>query len=673
MGAQQKQQAFRLQFPLVPAEAVTIHKSQGQTYQIVCVNLVSEKGRRVPMDRAKLYVALSRVTKLENLYIVGEFKEPKKPSTDDPVMNEIENLKTNKLLKLCYNTLNVDVGVVIGYHNVRSFFKHKTHIINDSWYHRCDVLVFSETQTMKSDIETQLNIPGFTLVARFDDFTERAKRGVLVFAKPKINIEFKKHSIETIQGKYHSTVVIFKRNDVHIITGYASPNTPAKELKNQFMSLMPADSFDLYSKKVFIGDFNYDAMQKNNPLSRMMNEMGCKSMMPADEMTTNNNTQIDAVFANFEKMVCGAYESYFSDHKPIFCWIDGVENVKLNARDMEVCDTIPQIDQFPTNFSPDYISDTYSEGEPEQADATQTILDDSQIPQAQISVANRKIGFFNTGLSCWANAFMQCLINLKPLRDLIEIRDGDIEIQYFKAIFDEYVNERATRDSITDALMNFRRHFDAEWAQREPRDVTEALYSIFRRYNIIGNVFTLNIVDHNKCTAGCHNNRHYRNEWMYKLYLPENNQCNNIQELLNENQSSEVEIEEFLCNVCGREIFQRRFIENPNSIVILYLQLGKKNPAPNPLDPETLMLKEMNFKVLENVAEQDIAINNEIFEFSGSIMYHGGPIMRSASNHYTAILKHNNILVKADDSSIVNPYNWPQNSKDLFVLFYVKK
>ncbi|CAF1065793.1 unnamed protein product [Brachionus calyciflorus] len=53
----------RFQFPLTWAEAITIHKSQGQTYQKVAVNLNGV------VQRALLFVALNRVTTLDGLYI----------------------------------------------------------------------------------------------------------------------------------------------------------------------------------------------------------------------------------------------------------------------------------------------------------------------------------------------------------------------------------------------------------------------------------------------------------------------------------------------------------------------------------------------------------------------------------------------------------------------------
>ena len=77
---------WRKQFPLVPAEALTIHKSQGQTYSEICVDL--RKTQR--MTRCLLYVALSRVRKLSDLYIIGKFTPPKPVGDHDPVFVELK-------------------------------------------------------------------------------------------------------------------------------------------------------------------------------------------------------------------------------------------------------------------------------------------------------------------------------------------------------------------------------------------------------------------------------------------------------------------------------------------------------------------------------------------------------------------------------------------------------
>ena len=61
-----KYHAERLQYSLVECESMTIHKSQGQTYESVVVNIGSNN-----LSRALIYVALSRVTSINGLTLIG--------------------------------------------------------------------------------------------------------------------------------------------------------------------------------------------------------------------------------------------------------------------------------------------------------------------------------------------------------------------------------------------------------------------------------------------------------------------------------------------------------------------------------------------------------------------------------------------------------------------------
>uniref|UniRef100_A0A8D9ECB4 ATP-dependent DNA helicase pfh1 n=2 Tax=Cacopsylla melanoneura TaxID=428564 RepID=A0A8D9ECB4_9HEMI len=89
-------QVVREQFPVTCAEAITIHKSQGQTYDQVAIDFNTCKGLTRPM----LYVALSRVTKLSGLFIIGKFLGVKAPKENDPVILEMERLRKEKQLDL---------------------------------------------------------------------------------------------------------------------------------------------------------------------------------------------------------------------------------------------------------------------------------------------------------------------------------------------------------------------------------------------------------------------------------------------------------------------------------------------------------------------------------------------------------------------------------------------
>lgn len=82
-----RKKIIRKQFPLTIAEAITIHKSQGQTFPDACVDM-----RDGQMDASLIFVALSR-TDYSGLHILGEFKKPKGKG-NVKAMKEIKRLET---------------------------------------------------------------------------------------------------------------------------------------------------------------------------------------------------------------------------------------------------------------------------------------------------------------------------------------------------------------------------------------------------------------------------------------------------------------------------------------------------------------------------------------------------------------------------------------------------
>lgn len=120
-------QVIRIQFPVVAGEAITIHKSQGQTYNNVCLDL--RHSQRI--TTSMMYVALSRTKELNGLHIIGEFYPPVELKTENPILEEMKRLKTEKLLQLSFNNLINVNGRIIIYLNANSFKKHATKIIID--------------------------------------------------------------------------------------------------------------------------------------------------------------------------------------------------------------------------------------------------------------------------------------------------------------------------------------------------------------------------------------------------------------------------------------------------------------------------------------------------------------------------------------------------------------
>lgn len=81
-----------VQIPLRPAWAVTIHKSQGQTYDRAVIDL----GRRA-FSAGQVYVALSRLTTLDGLYLTREIR-PSDIIVDDRVKSFMDDARSRTLL-----------------------------------------------------------------------------------------------------------------------------------------------------------------------------------------------------------------------------------------------------------------------------------------------------------------------------------------------------------------------------------------------------------------------------------------------------------------------------------------------------------------------------------------------------------------------------------------------
>ncbi|EDS27530.1 conserved hypothetical protein [Culex quinquefasciatus] len=322
-------QAFRDQFPMVPCEALTIHKSQGQTYESVCLDF--RKPQR--MTRQLVYVALSRVTTLEGLYILGTFPGNMKSNNTLTIStNEIQRMRSERLLPLVYdNLMNVD-GLVIAYLNVQSLKTSLKHILSDQWYLRCDVLVFAETCTSAGD---QIVIPNFILMYRSDEVSRPAyikkniAKGVMCFVKHGVGGQIlnKKIIFSENKGAYEGHIDLFQLiiDGVSIISGYKSPKAKYLDFKQSILDM--TNTVELPS--ILIGDMNFNLNDNKNcqvkQFKSLMDKIGLRDKMSASESTTVLNSRLDVIFSNLDNLKTGVYECYFSDHKTIYGIISGMK------------------------------------------------------------------------------------------------------------------------------------------------------------------------------------------------------------------------------------------------------------------------------------------------------------------------------------------------------------
>ncbi|CAG5109286.1 Protein of unknown function, partial [Cotesia congregata] len=274
-----KKMAARKQFPLICAESVTTHKSQGQTYPYVCVH---NQG----MTRTMQYVAYSRVTDLKNLYIDGNFKPPAPLDNTSNLKVEIDRLKNEKRLITFEQPLDDLHGIKIIFHNALSLRKYIGCVRNDKWFHGADVMIFAETRTLPND---DISIDGFDIEFRSDEKNVSRKflRRLVVYKRQNCVVSTIINVTQDLQLENkveHVDLVTLKINDLFVIGGYKSPNA-TRDLFKKCMNNM-TNSCDINShieepKKITISKGS-----KNVPLKNTTSVL-CKKKTDEVEKSTS--------------------------------------------------------------------------------------------------------------------------------------------------------------------------------------------------------------------------------------------------------------------------------------------------------------------------------------------------------------------------------------------------
>ncbi|KAK3923337.1 ATP-dependent DNA helicase pfh1 [Frankliniella fusca] len=148
----------RMQFPLTLAHALTIHKSQGQSHKKVVVHI------KKTLSRELLYVACSRATSLNGLFIIGSFKAPNKLDENGHLAQEMKRWKKPKVIPQ-FKHLHHSNCFQIRFHNEQSLEKHCKLVTNDLNFISSDVLLFGETWMSPLD---NIKIHSFKLVTTLE-------------------------------------------------------------------------------------------------------------------------------------------------------------------------------------------------------------------------------------------------------------------------------------------------------------------------------------------------------------------------------------------------------------------------------------------------------------------------------------------------------------------------
>ena len=155
----------RIQFPLTPASGKSVWKAEGATVDGV-VDL-SQQTRHCQIPHIH-YVALSRVKKLEDLYILNMNEAAM--ALDEDVNVEMQRLRTEATLELCYVPLyKIDPHKnKIAFNNARSLHKHFKDVEFEPNVLAADAIGFAETRLCRRDENVHFALKRFRLI-RLDD------------------------------------------------------------------------------------------------------------------------------------------------------------------------------------------------------------------------------------------------------------------------------------------------------------------------------------------------------------------------------------------------------------------------------------------------------------------------------------------------------------------------
>lgn len=358
-----KPKCKRTQFPVSPACALTIHKSQGATFDQVVVEYDSKQETQL------VYVALSRVTSIEGLYLLNKrgdhrfyhgLKEDGSQISRE-IRQEYTRLDRHRLPTITLqlrkflgaspsNNCEVSdarVRIIVAAHNCQSLVAHSTDIATDQIMRHSDYLALSET--WMDDKCNAVPILGFEFLV--GDSTSVNQRGGGKRSAGGVAIYRNAESVTDspiVHRCARSALALGVRliephvGDICMINVtlggelkfllasiYVHPGTRIQDIQMLTLSSLARYSVSIHNiiptledlthvPLILTGDFNINADSDKTVLNDFM--LAQFGMMPVTipAPTTLGNTNIDMTFTrHLNSIQCEVYVCYFSYHRPL--------------------------------------------------------------------------------------------------------------------------------------------------------------------------------------------------------------------------------------------------------------------------------------------------------------------------------------------------------------------
>ncbi|KAJ8043549.1 hypothetical protein HOLleu_10683 [Holothuria leucospilota] len=239
------------------------------------------------------YVALSRVTSLNGLYILN--LNEKKVNVDRNVLEEMKMLRTERAMQMCFQAIQTTESTTTVLHqNVRSLRKHINDIKSDATILSADVLVFTECHLTSTACTQDLHLDGYSLYLNKSAYSPAC--GTAMYTKN--NITAKQESLNSNGIEITATTANTISGTVQIIAVYRPPAVSMQLLLQPLSSLVTTLSDT--TKTLKMGDFNVNLLQDSTDkenLLQLMNSKNFKQIITG--ITTDYNSCLDHIYVNF--------------------------------------------------------------------------------------------------------------------------------------------------------------------------------------------------------------------------------------------------------------------------------------------------------------------------------------------------------------------------------------
>ena len=299
------QPVTRTQFPLQLGAARTIHKAQSSTFGKIVVDMFTWKNPPKFFWMHEHYVALSRCTSLECLFIVN---------MNDEHICQSEQVKhylseDKKELELCYTpSYQVQDSIKIMYHNICSIPRKQRAFMNNQHILGCDIHILAETRLSDKNYDDAYQLPKFKLW-RMDSTVVKLHRGMIVHVKDDIT------PLSMMQTPFLEICerrVPYKHQLVFIFGIYRPPSCSVSMFKKELFQHIGAH--DTNSPKVVMGDFNINVAHEDDHSFLIEIKARYNLTQLINKSTTTEEATIDLVFSNISDLETQVITSTWSSH-----------------------------------------------------------------------------------------------------------------------------------------------------------------------------------------------------------------------------------------------------------------------------------------------------------------------------------------------------------------------